>query len=260
MPLVVSLLNALSGGVQQQPQQQQHQQQNQQQQDSDLPLEYSFGDFSNILNALFLRARARPQPAAEAAISALQRGPLSSELLARALECAICKEEFAEADIGVTLPCNVMHVFHEPCLLPWLREHHHTCPLCRHKLPIADDSDSSPTPVPDAVSASDAVSVQPINDDADGAVVPRVRAQLRRSRRARRSGHPMADLIRGVDNSLVSSQTVVAAAAAAASTSPHAAATSTVAADAEDGDDEQKRAAVGEHVDDVKRSKRRRRG
>jgi hypothetical protein len=240
MPLVVSLLNALSAAPQQP-----------QQHDNNNAHEYSFGDFSNILNALFLRARPRPQPASEAAISSLHRGPLSSELLALALECAICKEEFAAADIGVTLPCNAMHVFHEPCLLPWLREHHHTCPLCRHKLPNADDLAAAATASPPvSVQHDGAVSIVDANANAAAtAIVADGAAALatpRRSRRSRRTAVAAASPV--VDND-----------AAAASSTAAASSSSSGSSSVQQVGDEPKRTAAGEHVDDVKRSKRRRR-
>lgn len=236
MPLVVSLLNALNNNNNNNNQEQQNQQQQQQQH------EYPFGDLSSVLNALFLRARPRPQPATEAAISALPRGPLSSDLLATAIECAICKDEFVAEDIGVTLPCNHLHVFHEPCLLPWLREHHHTCPLCRHKLPFDHDIDASASsrvqPSQSATAAAQAS--QPHQQEQQPA--------LRRSCRSRRA----ATTARVVD-----SERDLADDAAQRSLPTHG--QDAVSAAATTADEEPKRSAAGEHADDVKRSKRRRR-
>ncbi|KAI6693183.1 hypothetical protein NL676_020893 [Syzygium grande] len=50
----------------------------------------------------------------------------------RELDCVICKEEVAAGDQLVRLDCT--HEFHGDCIETWLRIHH-TCPLCRYKLP-----------------------------------------------------------------------------------------------------------------------------
>lgn len=42
-------------------------------------------------------------------------------------DCAICKDEFAEGDECIVLPCK--HLFHEAdCALPWLKQNG-TCPV-----------------------------------------------------------------------------------------------------------------------------------
>ena len=49
-------------------------------------------------------------------------------------DCAVCKEQFKldtedpDEQIIITLPCQ--HPFHEPCILPWLKNSG-TCPVCR---------------------------------------------------------------------------------------------------------------------------------
>ncbi|KAL2253682.1 uncharacterized protein LOC105168666 [Sesamum indicum] len=47
--------------------------------------------------------------------------------------CSICLEGFSNGGRGTRLPCS--HMFHENCILRWLRENH-VCPLCRYELPI----------------------------------------------------------------------------------------------------------------------------
>ncbi|KAL2922516.1 E3 ubiquitin-protein ligase AIP2 [Bienertia sinuspersici] len=50
-------------------------------------------------------------------------------------ECCICKEKLGVGDEMQEMPCK--HLFHPPCLKPWLDEHN-SCPICRHELPTDD--------------------------------------------------------------------------------------------------------------------------
>ncbi|KAK4174537.1 hypothetical protein QBC36DRAFT_333409 [Triangularia setosa] len=43
--------------------------------------------------------------------------------------CAICTEDFVEGRDVRKLPCG--HIFHPPCVDPWLLQFSVTCPLCR---------------------------------------------------------------------------------------------------------------------------------
>lgn len=54
-------------------------------------------------------------------------------------ECPVCCEEFKQTQGAVCrrLPCD--HIFHEGCILPWLREHN-SCPYCRHRLEAEPES------------------------------------------------------------------------------------------------------------------------
>ena len=49
-----------------------------------------------------------------------------------------CREDFAAGDEAHIMPCSDHHMFHPPCLAPWLSEHN-SCPMCRHELPTDDD-------------------------------------------------------------------------------------------------------------------------
>jgi len=79
----------------------------------------------------------RPVPASEEAIGNLRRDVLleGSDVLDK--DCAICKEQFSlktddpDELMVVTLPCK--HIFHEPCITPWLKSSG-TCPVCRYAI------------------------------------------------------------------------------------------------------------------------------
>lgn len=43
-------------------------------------------------------------------------------------ECSICQSEYQQGDTVMIFPCE--NVFHEKCLIPWLKIHS-TCPICR---------------------------------------------------------------------------------------------------------------------------------
>jgi hypothetical protein len=48
------------------------------------------------------------------------------------------REELQVGDEVQVLPCNSAHVFHPPCLAPWLAAHN-SCPVCRFELKTDDD-------------------------------------------------------------------------------------------------------------------------
>eukprot|EP00252_Welwitschia_mirabilis_P021906 TRINITY_DN5753_c1_g1_i5.p1 TRINITY_DN5753_c1_g1~~TRINITY_DN5753_c1_g1_i5.p1 ORF type:complete len:311 (-),score=16.26 TRINITY_DN5753_c1_g1_i5:148-1080(-) len=51
------------------------------------------------------------------------------------LQCPVCFDDFEIGGEAKQMPCK--HIFHEYCILPWLKMHN-TCPVCRYEMPIAD--------------------------------------------------------------------------------------------------------------------------
>jgi E3 ubiquitin-protein ligase RNF115/126 len=49
--------------------------------------------------------------------------------------CSVCKDIFELSQNLLYLPCK--HVYHEDCILPWLKERN-SCPTCRYELPTDD--------------------------------------------------------------------------------------------------------------------------
>ncbi|XP_049398043.1 E3 ubiquitin-protein ligase ATL42-like [Solanum stenotomum] len=54
------------------------------------------------------------------------------------LECAVCLSRFEDVEVLRLLP-KCKHAFHTKCIDQWL-EKHSSCPLCRHKVCIEDNS------------------------------------------------------------------------------------------------------------------------
>ncbi|XP_065036575.1 E3 ubiquitin-protein ligase AIP2-like [Musa acuminata AAA Group] len=76
----------------------------------------------------------RPPPASKEIVANLPAVTVTEEIIARLgseTECAVCWENLAVDDKMQELPCK--HLFHPPCLKPWLDEHN-SCPICRHEL------------------------------------------------------------------------------------------------------------------------------
>jgi hypothetical protein len=75
-------------------------------------------------------------PASPQVIAKLRRIRCKKEVKACTTEnCAICQEGYEEGKFtAIQMPCS--HVFHEGCLLQWLKEQN-TCPICRLQLPSA---------------------------------------------------------------------------------------------------------------------------
>ncbi|KAL5698572.1 RING-type E3 ubiquitin transferase [Ranunculus cassubicifolius] len=80
----------------------------------------------------------RPPPASKDVVNKLPIITVTKEILERLgseTECAVCREGLLVNDKMQELPCK--HLFHPPCLKPWLDEHN-SCPICRYELPTDD--------------------------------------------------------------------------------------------------------------------------
>lgn len=48
-------------------------------------------------------------------------------------DCTVCYDKYAVGDVIVALPC--MHLFHNDCAKPWLKDHK-TCPVCKKTVDV----------------------------------------------------------------------------------------------------------------------------
>lgn len=100
-----------------------------------------FLDLDNVIEASLQEIGAgpqRPPPASKEAVANLPVISVTEEVIARLgreTHCAVCQENFVTNDKLQELPCK--HLFHPPCLKPWLDEHN-SCPICRHELRTDD--------------------------------------------------------------------------------------------------------------------------
>ncbi|WOL17174.1 E3 ubiquitin-protein ligase [Canna indica] len=100
-----------------------------------------FMDLDNAIEASLQEIGAgpqRPPPASKEVVANLPVITVTKETIARLgseTQCAVCRENLAINDKMQELPCK--HLFHPPCLKPWLDEHN-SCPICRHELRTDD--------------------------------------------------------------------------------------------------------------------------
>lgn len=100
-----------------------------------------FLDLDNVIEASLQEIGAgpqRPPPASKDVVANLPIVSVTEEVIARLgseTQCAVCRENLVINDKMQELPCK--HLFHPPCLKPWLDEHN-SCPICRHELRTDD--------------------------------------------------------------------------------------------------------------------------
>ncbi|KNA10246.1 hypothetical protein SOVF_146120 [Spinacia oleracea] len=106
----------------------------------DMSMLENLDDLLPLMEGAGGNSRAAP-PASKAVVEKLPVIKLESEAIAKeklgeeGAECCICKEKLGVGDEMQEMPCK--HLFHPPCLKPWLDEHN-SCPICRHELPTDD--------------------------------------------------------------------------------------------------------------------------
>ena len=84
------------------------------------------GDFQQILSRTVNQGQPGPAPASQETIDALERVQADTT---SPPQCPVCFDDI----VGTAVRAECSHVFHEDCLLPWLREHG-TCPTCRYPI------------------------------------------------------------------------------------------------------------------------------
>ncbi|KAK4411000.1 E3 ubiquitin-protein ligase RDUF2 [Sesamum angolense] len=80
-------------------------------------------------------ANPRSNPAPKSSIEALQEVTISLESDPTML-CPVCKDPFVVNSVVKMMPCK--HSYHSDCIVPWL-EINNSCPVCRFKLPAAEE-------------------------------------------------------------------------------------------------------------------------
>ncbi|XP_035896244.1 E3 ubiquitin-protein ligase RNF126-A [Anopheles stephensi] len=84
-----------------------------------------------------------PPPLEKERIAQIPCVTISEEQVDQKLQCSVCFEDYVAGEPVRKLPC--LHVYHEPCIIPWL-ELHGTCPICRSSLTPEDGHAGPPQP------------------------------------------------------------------------------------------------------------------
>ncbi|KAG8050124.1 hypothetical protein GUJ93_ZPchr0009g1214 [Zizania palustris] len=97
-------------------------------------------DYQPVWNYYFQNIMGNPKapPASKEVVASLPVVTVTEEIIAKLgseTQCAVCRENLAVDDKMQELPCK--HLFHPPCLKPWLDENN-SCPICRNELRTDD--------------------------------------------------------------------------------------------------------------------------
>ncbi|XP_042500298.1 E3 ubiquitin-protein ligase AIP2 [Macadamia integrifolia] len=105
-------------------------------------MQQNLQDFESVIESALLDIdtvhHPRAPPASKEVVAKLPVITITEEILAKLgneTKCAVCTDELVLNDEMQELPCK--HLFHPPCLKPWLDEHN-SCPICRHELQTDD--------------------------------------------------------------------------------------------------------------------------
>ncbi|KAK8492309.1 hypothetical protein V6N13_110021 [Hibiscus sabdariffa] len=98
---------------------------------------FSGPGLEELINQITQNDRPGVPPAPESTINAIPAVKITKMHLRNDSECPVCKEEFVVGGEGKELPCK--HIYHNDCIVPWLRIHN-SCPVCRQELPVTEES------------------------------------------------------------------------------------------------------------------------
>jgi len=77
-------------------------------------------------------------PASQKVIDELQNITITDHHTSNGMECAVCLEALKLDEVCKQMPCHGHHIFHDQCLVPWLRQKN-MCPMCRQEVESADE-------------------------------------------------------------------------------------------------------------------------